>query len=297
MLACCCCLTPGRGEDGERFWRVSECFLRGNMVKYARLQEEVVGLVKEEKAQPRDKPPTRGRGRGRGISVRAAAAGVDAPQAEHCTAAEAEVTEAEDALEHCFQQQLLLHVLFAAAVAATAEAFVSSWSYTAAAARAVAAAHEVGARKFTRCLTLAKASLFLHWDCYPAAAAATAAAAPAAAAIAAAAALAAVLVVGCFVCSVASFASLLMNVLRPASSQCKDATWTQFPPAAAAATAAATTAAALGAAAAATPAATKSSCGSSGELPGSLRRKSETLTRASATAAAAAAGLLRCDLL
>ncbi|XP_026193967.1 uncharacterized protein LOC34618129 [Cyclospora cayetanensis] len=57
-------------KDGERFWKVSECFLRGNTVKYARLQEELVTLVKEEKPQARDKPPARGRGRGRGISMR-----------------------------------------------------------------------------------------------------------------------------------------------------------------------------------------------------------------------------------
>ncbi|OEH76742.1 u6 snRNA associated sm-like protein [Cyclospora cayetanensis] len=38
-------------KDGERFWKVSECFLRGNTVKYARLQEELVTLVKEEKPQ------------------------------------------------------------------------------------------------------------------------------------------------------------------------------------------------------------------------------------------------------
>eukprot|EP01066_Platyproteum_vivax_P002998 Platyproteum_vivax@DN13894_c0_g1_i1.p2 len=52
-------------RDGDRFWKIPEAFIRGNNVKYLRVPEEVVDMVKEE--PKRDNKPARGgRGRGRG---------------------------------------------------------------------------------------------------------------------------------------------------------------------------------------------------------------------------------------
>ncbi|OXB72409.1 UNVERIFIED_CONTAM: hypothetical protein H355_005468 [Colinus virginianus] len=38
-------------RDGERFWKLNECYIRGNMVKYIRLQEEVIEAAKEDKRE------------------------------------------------------------------------------------------------------------------------------------------------------------------------------------------------------------------------------------------------------
>ncbi|KAL8445370.1 hypothetical protein Emed_005637 [Eimeria media] len=108
------------------------------MVKYARLQEEVVGLVKEEKAQRQSSSSSLllllllllRAVTAAAAATTAAAADVDTLQAEHCTwllscpytlwgffcmqAEEVEGTEVEDALKHpsrltaCDQQQRLL---------------------------------------------------------------------------------------------------------------------------------------------------------------------------------------------
>ena len=54
-------------KDGDRFWRMANCYVRGNTIKYICVPDEVIGLVEEEnlkKAQMR--PNTGGRGRGRG---------------------------------------------------------------------------------------------------------------------------------------------------------------------------------------------------------------------------------------
>lgn len=53
-------------RDGERFWKVPECYIRGNNIKYLRIPDEVIDMVKEEKTDARDRAPARGRGRGRG---------------------------------------------------------------------------------------------------------------------------------------------------------------------------------------------------------------------------------------
>lgn len=58
-------------RDGDRFWRMPECYIRGNSIKYLRIPDEVIDLVKEEvtSRQRRDMrrsgPPNRG-GRGGG---------------------------------------------------------------------------------------------------------------------------------------------------------------------------------------------------------------------------------------
>ncbi|KAH7284594.1 hypothetical protein KP509_34G061500 [Ceratopteris richardii] len=56
-------------KDGDRFWRMPECYIRGNTIKYLRVPDEVIDKVQEETVRRSDrKPPigTRGRGRGRG---------------------------------------------------------------------------------------------------------------------------------------------------------------------------------------------------------------------------------------
>eukprot|EP00919_Chromeraceae_sp_WS-2016_P063015 GHVR01149148.1.p1 GENE.GHVR01149148.1~~GHVR01149148.1.p1 ORF type:complete len:131 (+),score=31.47 GHVR01149148.1:75-467(+) len=53
-------------RDGDRFWKLGECCVRGNNIKYLRLPDEIIDMAVED--PKRDfKQPTRGRGtRGRG---------------------------------------------------------------------------------------------------------------------------------------------------------------------------------------------------------------------------------------
>ncbi|KAK8614562.1 hypothetical protein V6N13_068362 [Hibiscus sabdariffa] len=54
-------------KDGDRFWRMPECYIRGNTIKYLRVPDEVIDKVQEESKSRADrKPPGVGRGRGRG---------------------------------------------------------------------------------------------------------------------------------------------------------------------------------------------------------------------------------------
>ncbi|KAG0488112.1 hypothetical protein HPP92_006923 [Vanilla planifolia] len=55
-------------KDGDRFWRMPECYIRGNTIKYLRVPDEVIDKVQEETNKTRTdrKPPGVGRGRGRG---------------------------------------------------------------------------------------------------------------------------------------------------------------------------------------------------------------------------------------
>ncbi|KAJ3687776.1 hypothetical protein LUZ61_016940 [Rhynchospora tenuis] len=55
-------------KDGDRFWRMPECYIRGNTIKYLRVPDEVIDKVQEETSKNRAdrKPPGVGRGRGRG---------------------------------------------------------------------------------------------------------------------------------------------------------------------------------------------------------------------------------------
>ncbi|URD90780.1 hypothetical protein MUK42_27258 [Musa troglodytarum] len=54
-------------KDGDRFWRMPECYIRGNTIKYLRVPDEVIDKVQEETTKSRTdrKPPGVGRGRGR----------------------------------------------------------------------------------------------------------------------------------------------------------------------------------------------------------------------------------------
>ncbi|CAA6662731.1 unnamed protein product [Spirodela intermedia] len=49
-------------KDGDRFWRMPECYIRGNTIKYLRVPDEVIDKVQEETSKSRS---ARGRGRGR----------------------------------------------------------------------------------------------------------------------------------------------------------------------------------------------------------------------------------------
>ncbi|XP_010550988.1 PREDICTED: sm-like protein LSM4 [Tarenaya hassleriana] len=51
-------------KDGDRFWRMPECYIRGNTIKYLRVPDEVIDKVQEEKSRTDRKPPGVGRGRG-----------------------------------------------------------------------------------------------------------------------------------------------------------------------------------------------------------------------------------------
>ncbi len=55
-------------KDGDRFWKIPECYIRGNTIKYLRLPEDILGLVKEDinDKPTRSGPPTRRPFRGRG---------------------------------------------------------------------------------------------------------------------------------------------------------------------------------------------------------------------------------------
>ncbi|CEP17550.1 hypothetical protein [Parasitella parasitica] len=49
--------------DGDKFWKLPECYIRGNTIKYLNVPEEIVDMVKEDESKQRHMS---GRGRGRG---------------------------------------------------------------------------------------------------------------------------------------------------------------------------------------------------------------------------------------
>ncbi|CAH1716841.1 unnamed protein product [Aphis gossypii] len=56
-------------KDGDRFWRLPECYIRGSMIKYLRIPDEIFDMVKEDivvnKARGRtDNQKNRGGSRG-----------------------------------------------------------------------------------------------------------------------------------------------------------------------------------------------------------------------------------------
>lgn len=54
-------------QDGDRFWRMPECYIRGSTIKYLRIPDEVIDMVKEEVIQ---KSKGRGDMKGRGGAQR-----------------------------------------------------------------------------------------------------------------------------------------------------------------------------------------------------------------------------------
>ena len=50
-------------KDGDRFWRMPECYIRGSTIKYLRIPDEVIDMVKEEVvAKGRGRSDGKGRG-------------------------------------------------------------------------------------------------------------------------------------------------------------------------------------------------------------------------------------------
>lgn len=58
-------------KDGDRFWRMPECYIRGSTIKYLRIPDEVIDMVKEDaqaKARNRtEMSKSRSGGGGQGI--------------------------------------------------------------------------------------------------------------------------------------------------------------------------------------------------------------------------------------
>jgi len=55
-------------KDGDRFWKLPECLIRGNNIKYVRVPDEVIDTVQNEPAEKakESKPIAKGRGKGKG---------------------------------------------------------------------------------------------------------------------------------------------------------------------------------------------------------------------------------------
>lgn len=49
--------TLSCAQDGDKFWRMPECYIRGSTIKYLRIPDEIIDMVKEEVV-------AKGRGRG-----------------------------------------------------------------------------------------------------------------------------------------------------------------------------------------------------------------------------------------
>ncbi|XP_059050349.1 U6 snRNA-associated Sm-like protein LSm4 [Achroia grisella] len=62
-------------RDGDKFWRMPECYIRGSTIKYLRIPDEVIDMVKEEtqvKARGRSEIS---KGRGGGQNMRSGRGG------------------------------------------------------------------------------------------------------------------------------------------------------------------------------------------------------------------------------
>nr|XP_047933553.1 U6 snRNA-associated Sm-like protein LSm4 [Anser cygnoides] len=53
----CPCEPLEESQDGDKFWRMPECYIRGSTIKYLRIPDEIIDMVKEEVV-------SKGRGRG-----------------------------------------------------------------------------------------------------------------------------------------------------------------------------------------------------------------------------------------
>ncbi|KAG5518381.1 hypothetical protein PMAC_003178 [Pneumocystis sp. 'macacae'] len=51
--------------DGDRFFRLPECYIRGSTIKYLRIPDEIINIVKLQNEQGRDARRGRGIGSGR----------------------------------------------------------------------------------------------------------------------------------------------------------------------------------------------------------------------------------------
>ncbi|CAG8439433.1 6789_t:CDS:2 [Acaulospora morrowiae] len=50
--------------EGNRFWRLPECYIRGNTIKYLRVPDEIIEMVKEDAFRQRQASSGGSRGRG-----------------------------------------------------------------------------------------------------------------------------------------------------------------------------------------------------------------------------------------
>ncbi|KAH0024053.1 hypothetical protein KCU78_g5215, partial [Aureobasidium melanogenum] len=50
--------------EGDRFFRLPECYIRGNNIKYLRMEDEIVDLVKDQQASQQAARGGRGGGQG-----------------------------------------------------------------------------------------------------------------------------------------------------------------------------------------------------------------------------------------
>lgn len=59
-------------KDGDRFWRVPDCYIRGNNVKYLRVPEEVIGVAMRDSSASEQRPAMQrnfGKGKGKGMAA------------------------------------------------------------------------------------------------------------------------------------------------------------------------------------------------------------------------------------
>ncbi|CAI2177810.1 690_t:CDS:2 [Funneliformis geosporum] len=49
--------------EGDRFWRLPECYIRGNTIKYLRVPDEIIEMVKEDAIRQRQAASGGNRGR------------------------------------------------------------------------------------------------------------------------------------------------------------------------------------------------------------------------------------------
>lgn len=40
-------------RDGDRFWKIPECYIRGNSIKYLRIPDEIIDMVADEEKKER----------------------------------------------------------------------------------------------------------------------------------------------------------------------------------------------------------------------------------------------------
>ncbi|CAG0913522.1 unnamed protein product [Notodromas monacha] len=67
-------------REGDKFWKMPECYIRGSSIKYLRIPDEVIELVKEEVVSRNRGRGGMGQGRGRGGPPRGGFGGRGGPR-------------------------------------------------------------------------------------------------------------------------------------------------------------------------------------------------------------------------
>ena len=47
-------------RDGDRFWKLPQCYIRGNSIKYLRIPDEIIDMVAEEEESRKKHQPGKG---------------------------------------------------------------------------------------------------------------------------------------------------------------------------------------------------------------------------------------------